>query len=139
MVQPDQLLRPLDHLAELPAPLIRLLDASAGGAAPPPQAALDLAGDEALGATLAERVRRNAPDRPVDTPARIVDALGADAVARAALSAAAMEAFGPPAGALDREEFWKHSLAVAVAAELAAGQVEDPPDGGLAFACGLLH
>ncbi|MHC4717057.1 MAG: HDOD domain-containing protein, partial [Planctomycetota bacterium] len=77
--------------------------------------------------------------RPSDTPARIVDALGPDVLGRAALSAAAMEAFGPSAGALDRGEFWKHSLAVAVAAELAAGQIDDPPAGGLAFACGLLH
>jgi len=66
--------------------------------------------------------------------------LDAESACRAALWAAAVGAFEPAAGgALERGEFWRHCLAVALAAEDASrrGALDVPPL--LAFACGLLH
>ena len=139
MPQADQLLRPLDRLGPLPPPLLRVLEASAAGAATPRAAVAELARDPAVEAVLIERARLLAIPEADATGEGIVHALGPDTVARAALAASVIHAFGPPAGALDRPEFWRHSLAVALAAELAAAHVAEPPPALLAFACGLLH
>jgi putative nucleotidyltransferase with HDIG domain len=72
--------------------------------------------------------------------------LGFEAVRNLALSVKVFEAFqatdqdeadGPPA--FDRAEFWKHSLAVATAAELLAGRAKPRLNPADAFVCGLLH
>jgi len=77
-------------------------------------------------------------------PAELVRSLNAAAdpnagAAPPALAARLAEAFGPTGGTLDRQGFWRHGLAVALAAERIAGSAARPISAPLAFVCGLLH
>ena len=87
---------------------------------------------------------------PVTNVQQAVVLLGFETVRNLALSVKVFETFsqptqddskGPPA--FKREEFWKHSLAVATAAELLAvktgGGGKPKLNSGDAFVCGLLH
>jgi len=144
MPQADQLLRPLDRVNPLPPALVRVLEAAAAGGELPVGAVVELAGEPVAAAVLRRQMARAAPGEANPTGGRIVEALGVEAVVRTALTAGLVralgsEAFGARGGALDRVEFWRHCVAVAVAAELAAGHVSGGPSGLLAYACGLLH
>jgi len=76
--------------------------------------------------------------------ADVVNLLGPDTIRDITLVRKVIEAFGP-AGVLpnrhgfDRQAFWRHSLAVAIAAKKLAGLLEEPVDSQMAFACGWLH
>ena len=78
-------------------------------------------------------------------PATVPEALAGlplEWVLSTALSAEVFCPGGPlraePVG-LDRREFWRHCLAVALAAEMLAAEPHEPQEPGQAFVCGLLH
>ncbi|MFQ5491902.1 MAG: HDOD domain-containing protein, partial [Phycisphaerae bacterium] len=80
--------------------------------------------------------------RGVTTVQQAVVLLGFTAVRNAVLSVKVYQTFAsaPRDGsALDRSEFWKHSLAVACTAQLIAERVKGKASPGDAFVCGLLH
>ena len=115
--QLEVLMGRLDALPELPASTAAILQAAA--------AEMPLA--EALEQTpaLAARIRSLAGDAPVESACLAVLCMKLSA------------AFAPAAGLLDREAFWEHSIAVAVAAEMIAARAGG--ETATAFACGLLH
>lgn len=73
-----------------------------------------------------------------------VNTLGPDTIREITLVRKVVEAFGPIATSpnqqgFDRQAFWRHSLAVAIAAKGLAGLFGDAIDPQEAFACGWLH
>lgn len=73
-----------------------------------------------------------------------VGALGPDTIREITLVRKVVEAFGPAPTSpnrcgFDRQAFWRHSLAVGIAAKGLAGRLQEPIDSQEAFACGWLH
>ncbi len=141
----ELILAQLEQLPTLPMVAVRVLQAANS----PDSGAGDLATlietDQALTTKVLSLVRRAhlGAGRNVTTVAQSVVVLGFAAVRNAVLSVQIYEMFSAAeavdGSALDRREFWKHSLASACAAELIARRVGDGVRPDEAFVCGLLH
>ena len=131
----------------LPAVAMRILQATTAPQTSAADVAALIEADQALTAKIISLVRRAdlGVSHDVTTVPRAVVALGFAAVRNAVLSIQIYETFAAtePTGesGLDRRDFWKHSLAVACAAQsiaqrLGRGDEVQPAE---AFVCGLLH
>ncbi|MGD1276500.1 MAG: HDOD domain-containing protein [Tepidisphaeraceae bacterium] len=155
---PDQLqakrieliLQQLEQLPTLPVVAVRVLEAAADSETTIPQIVSLISGDVSLTARILQLVHRAdlGVRGQVSTLDRAVVLLGFEAVRSAVLALSVFETFNAPSGqfsAFSRQEFWKHSIAVACGAELiceATAAVYGPqtgPDPSEGFVCGLLH
>lgn len=145
--QPELALSHLDGLPTLEPVAVKLLQATADSKSDVEEIAQLLRGDPALTAKLLSVANAAATGArgPVRTVEKAVALLGFAAVRSLVLAVKVFEAFAakpPPAGqrAFERNEFWKHALAVACAARrLAAARREFSVDTEEAFVAGLLH
>jgi putative nucleotidyltransferase with HDIG domain len=156
---PDQLrekrveliLQQLEELPTLPAVAIRLLEVTAKESSSAKEVVELLESDPALATRLLQLVHRaDAGVRgEVATVDRAVLLLGFEAVRAAVLAVSVFQTMAgdgkPGEGHFSREEFWKHSVAVACCAELLAEALtlvwgkDAGVDSSVAFTAGLLH
>ncbi len=142
----ELILSQIEQLPTLPAVAARVLQTTSSPDSSASDVVALIEADQALTAKILSLIGRSdlGVGREVSTVARAVVLLGFAAVRNAVLSIQIYETFGElepgEDAALDRSEFWKHSLAVACSAQLIAQRTklaEAPPDE--AFVCGLLH
>lgn len=159
----ELILRQIDSLPTLPAVATRLLSLTANDDTNAREVIQLVSSDQTLTAKILSMCRK--ADRGVRDEAMTIDKavvlLGFNAIRNAVLSIKVFELFDDPekgsknvlaglqgdvgtmGGQLifDRENFWRHSLAVGIAAELIAiahpGHADLPPSE--AFVCGLMH
>jgi putative nucleotidyltransferase with HDIG domain len=140
----ELILQQLQQLPTLPAVAVKVLEATGRGEASAGELAELIKLDPSLTTRVLRLVRRAdlGVRGEVTTVDRAVTLLGFEAIRSAVLAVTAMGLF-PAEGTnresrFNREDFWKHSLAAACAAELLA---ENTPgvDPSEAFVCGLLH
>lgn len=149
----ELILRQIDQLPTLSPVAQRVMALSAADGADFDQLVRLIEADPALTGRLLSLCRRAAYGvaHSVTTVRRAAVLLGLETIQSAVLAAAVFELFAPPPGAepsdgaagasaIDREGFWRHSVAVACAAELLAdahrGLGVRPDE---AFTAGLLH
>jgi len=147
----ELILQQLEDLPTLPAVAIRVLEATGSDETSAADVVRLISSDVSLTARVLQLVHRAdlGVRGEVNTVERAVVLLGFAAVRSAVLAVSIFETFKPAeqsAGAhFSREEFWKHSVAVACCAELLARELcgrwgrncgIDPAE---AFVCGLLH
>lgn len=141
----ELILGQLDQLPTLPAVAAKLLRMTTSDSSSAAEVTRIIESDAGLTAAILRLVRRADLGVRAETitVARAVPLLGFRAVRNAVLSlklhASFVSAQEPPSTIANRRELWKHSLAVACAAELLAERVTPRPDAGQAFVCGLLH
>lgn len=141
----ELLLAQLDSLPTLPAVAVKLLELTTSSESSIREVARLVASDQSLAAKILSITRRVATGAGshVSTVERAVLLLGFDAVRNACLSIKVFEVFARRESAaetaFDRTEFWKHSLAVACGAQLAAEELRARIEPEQAFVCGLLH
>jgi putative nucleotidyltransferase with HDIG domain len=143
----DLILQQLEELPTLPAVAMRVLEAASDDLSSARQVVELISSDPALTARILQLVHRAdlGVRGEVNSIERAVVLLGFDAVRSAVLAVSVFQSFSErpaqaSAGRFDRDEFWKHCVAVACCAELlaeAAGGSEIAP--AEAFVCGLLH
>ncbi|MDB5304563.1 MAG: Sporulation kinase [Phycisphaerales bacterium] len=143
----DLILQQLEELPTLPAVAMRVLEATSDDLSSARQVVELISSDPALTARILQLVHRAdlGVRGEVNSIERAVVLLGFDAVRSAVLAVSVFQSFSErpsqaSAGRFDRDEFWKHCVAVACCAELlaeAAGGSEIAP--AEAFVCGLLH
>ncbi|RJP31455.1 MAG: HDOD domain-containing protein [Phycisphaerales bacterium] len=142
----ELILSQVSQLPTLPAVAVQVLAATQSADSSAADVVRLIQADSALTAKILKLLTRadlGVRDEVVSID-RAVVLLGFDAVRNAVLSLQVYETFAsvePGEGSvLIREEFWKHSLAVACAAEMAARAASKVRvDPGEAFVCGLLH
>lgn len=143
----ELILSQLESLPTLPAVAVRLVQLTTDKHANARQIVGLIESDPSLTAKILKLARRAdigiRPDA-ARTVERAVVMLGFDTVRNTVLSIKVFEAFGPEASRqentpFDRQDFWKHSLAVGCAAKLLAHQMSNKIDPEEAFVCGLLH
>lgn len=140
----DDLLRRLDRLPSLSAIAVRLLQVTSSDDASAREVVGLLEADPALAASILKACRCSERGRSarINSIERAVVLVGFKAVRSIALSVQFFElldGLGRSSGVFDRRLFWRHCLAVSVAAEhiaRGAGTGVDPAEAGLA---GLLH
>lgn len=146
----ELILRQIDSLPTLPVVATRLLSLTASDESDARQVTGLIMGDQTLTAKVLSLCRQS--DRGVRSDVMTIDKavvlLGFTAVRNAVLSIKVFETFDPresregekPDG-FDRVDFWRHSLAVGIAAELIAAAHGAPADlpPAEAFVAGLLH
>ena len=149
----ELVLQQLDALPTLPAVVVRLLALTNSSDARIQEVVQLISADPSLTGKLLSLAGSAAAGvhMPVTGVQQAVVLLGFETVRNLALSVKVFEAFQqPPEGAegpagapqvptFKREEFWKHSLAVATASEMLAGKVKPKLNTSDAFVCGLLH
>jgi len=141
----ELILAQLDQLPTLPAVATRILHATASPDTGTAEIVALIESDQALTSKILSLVRRSnlGVGRKVATVNQAVVLLGLNAVRNAVLSIQIYETFAAHASGtgqgLDRTGFWKHSLAVACAAQLIARRLHPPVGPDEAFVCGLLH
>lgn len=154
----ELILQQLQQLPTLPAVAVRVLEVTGRDESSARQVVELIASDPALTTKILQLVHRaDHGVREVTTVERAVVLLGFEAVRSAVLALNVFQVFegegGRAAARFNREEFWKHSLAVACCAELLAEAVAgggSRPVGlhpleaeelgpSEAFVCGLLH
>src|SRR4051812_32464227 len=158
---PDQLrekrveliLQQLEELPTLPAIALKVLEATSSDETSAKDVVTLITSDQSLTTRILQLLQRsdNAV-RDVNSVERAVVLLGFDAVRGMVLAVSVFQAMGrrpdrrtPAQAHFNREEFWKHSVAVACCAELLASKL--PPEAAKrlgitpseAFVCGLLH
>jgi putative nucleotidyltransferase with HDIG domain len=146
----ELILQQLDQLPTLPAVATRILQVTADSQSSIQEIVSLISSDAALTARILHLVHR--ADLGVHgeniSLERAVVLLGFEAVRSAVLAISVFETFAGPRGQKEasfREEFWKHSVAVACCAELLAEALVEAygRDAGVgpseAFVCGLLH
>ena len=147
----ELILRKIETLPTLPAVVVRLLALTSDERANAADVVRLIESDPALAATVlrlcrtADRAGRRSD--PMPTLARAIALLGFKALGHAVLTAGVLQWAPPPhpagpesAQGLDRPGFWRHSLAVAVAAQqLAQRAPRLDIDPETAFVAGLLH
>lgn len=143
----ELILSQMESLPTLPAVAVRLVQLTTDKHANSKQIVSLIESDPALTAKVLKLARRSdsgiRPDA-ARTVERAVVMLGFDTVRNTVLSIKVFEVFGPDAsrqdaGLFDRQDFWKHSLAVGCAAKLLASRFSAKIDPEEAFVCGLLH
>ncbi len=140
----ELILGQLDQLPTLPTVVARLLAVAGSDDSSACDLVRIIEPDPSLTARILRMVRR--ADLGVRTQGmtvpRAVTLLGFRAVRNAALSTQFFETLSAPgedqAATTRRKGLWKHSLAIACAAEMIAERT-DAPNAGEAFVCGLLH
>jgi signal transduction histidine kinase/HD-like signal output (HDOD) protein len=140
----ELILQELEELPTLPGVVVRLLEVTGDEGSSAGDVVKLLASDPALTARILQLVHRAAAGvrGDVSSVERAVVLLGFEAVRSAALAVSVFAAFGGESrggGHFSREAFWKHSIGVAVGAELLAKAAGGRIDPGQAFVCGLLH
>ncbi len=156
---PDQLrekrveliLQQLEELPTLPAVVVRVLEATSKENSSAKEVGEIISSDPALSARLLQLVHRAdfGVRGEVTSVDRAVLLLGFEAVRSAVLAISVFQTMGGEAkageGNFSREEFWKHSIAVACCAELLAETLVEiwgkdcRVEPGVAFTAGLLH
>jgi two-component system cell cycle response regulator len=146
----ELILQSLEGLPTLPTVAIQLLEATGSRSSTTGEIVRLIESDPALTTRIMKLVHRAelGAGPGVNTVERAVILLGLEAVRDAVLAVSVFEVFQSPGvrpGTFDRDEFWKHCIAVACGAELLAesmaksggrGPRVDPSE---AFICGLLH
>jgi putative nucleotidyltransferase with HDIG domain len=143
----ELILQQMEELPTLPAVAVRVLDATGREDANVKDVVRLIESDPALTARILQLVHRAEVGVSGDVASveRAVILLGFEAVRSAVLAVSVFEAFREPGQRLGayfrRDEFWKHCIAVACAAELLAQRLprDVGVDPGEAFVCGLLH
>lgn len=141
----ELILQQLEELPTLPTVAVRVLEMTADDESSLRDVVRLIESDQSLTARILQLVHRaDLGVRHVNSVERAVSLLGFDAVRSAVLAVTVFHAFGPSVKAttqFSRDDFWKHSIAVAVCAEMLA--MSAGPGKGLepseAFVCGLLH
>jgi putative nucleotidyltransferase with HDIG domain len=143
----ELILQQLEELPTLPAVAVRVLEMTSQDGSSAEQVGKLISSDPALSARILQLLHRaeTGAGGKITSVERAVVMLGFDSVRNAVLAISVFETFsaaGHPSDALfNREEFWKHCIAVACCAELLAA-ASNPSDRGIAsaaFICGLLH
>ncbi len=135
----------LDRLPTLPAIAARLLAVTTSDQSSIRDAVAIVESDSSLTAAILRMTRRADLGVPTDslTVAKAVGLLGFVALRNLVLSVQVYEALTPTSDnehpAAVRKELWKHSLAVACAADMLARHLAQPEVSREAFVCGLLH
>ncbi|MCY2952330.1 MAG: HDOD domain-containing protein [Planctomycetota bacterium] len=144
----ELILQQLEQLPTLPAVVLRVLEVTGRQDASAKQVVDLIEADPALTVKILQLVHRadTGVRGEVNTVERAVVLLGFDTVRCAVLAISVFQALGRdpalPPGRFNREEFWRHSVAVACCAELlseALAGVKLGIDPAEAFVCGLLH
>ena len=146
----ELILQQLEELPTLPAVATRVLEVTANDSTSAEEVARLIGADPSLAARILKLLHRAdaAAPRNITSVERAVVLLGFETVRNAVLALSVFETFhatGNDSGApFNRQEFWKHCIAVACCAELLAtsGPQSTPADretGSTAFICGLLH
>ncbi|MFA6135307.1 MAG: HDOD domain-containing protein [Phycisphaerae bacterium] len=142
--QLDILLRRVESLPTFPALAAALLEctraeqADAGQSTPALQRAIELACSDAPSVAVLLKTASARGGSPVASIAEAGSGLGLAGMRHAALTLDIFPDAAPSSG-LDREAFWRHNQAVAVAARQIAQQIDPPLDADTAFTAGLLH
>lgn len=150
----ELILQQLEELPTLPAVALKVLQATGADDTSAKDVVELISSDQSLTARILQLLHRsdNGVRAEVNTVERAVVLLGFDAVRSMVLAVSVFQALGrrpdrrtPAAAHFNREDFWKHSVAVACCAELMATHLSGdvakklgvtPAD---AFVCGLLH
>jgi putative nucleotidyltransferase with HDIG domain len=147
----ELILQQLEELPTLPAIALKVLEVTGSNESSAADVVNLISCDPALTARVLQLVHRAdlGVRGEVNTVERAISLLGFAAVRSAVLAISIFETFNAAktteALHFSREEFWKHSVAVACCAELLAEELRalwgrdvaiDPPE---AFVCGLLH
>jgi len=141
----DLILNQLDQLPTLPQVAIRVLQATRNEGSSARDVVNLISSDQSLTTKILRLVSKAsvASARDVNTVDQAVVLLGFEAVRHAVLSVAVFDTFSKMnptrASRFDREAFWRHSLAVACAAQLIAERWPGEVDPEVACVCGLLH
>jgi putative nucleotidyltransferase with HDIG domain len=147
----ELVLQQLDSLPTLPAVVVRLLALTNSSESRIQEVVQLLSADQSLTGKLLSLAGSAAAGvrLPVTSVQQAVVLLGFETVRNLALSVKVFESFqqslkmpedpDQPAPLFKREEFWKHSLAVATAAEMLAKKTQPKLNPADAFVCGLLH
>lgn len=141
----ELILAQLESLPTLPAVATRVLNLTIASDSTAREVVRLIESDQSLSAKILMMARRGEHrlGHTVTTVAKAVLLLGFDAVRNAVLSIKVFETFARRSEDVDtdfdRTEFWKHSLAVACAAQLVAEQLSRRIESEQAFVCGLLH
>lgn len=147
----ELILQQLEELPTLPAIALKVLEATSSEDSSAADVVQLITSDVSLTARVLQLVHRSEMGvrGTVNTVERAVVLLGFAAVRSAVLAISIFETFRSAkpseSGHFSREEFWKHSVAVACCAELLAGELnqtygrDSGIDAGEAFVCGLLH
>lgn len=141
----ELLLAQLDTLPTLPAVATRLLELTTASDSSTREVVRLIESDQSLTARILAMVRKAdlGLSVPITTVDKAVVLLGFASVRNTVLSIKVFETFARRGDAVptefNRVEFWKHSLAVACAAQLAAERLRLRCEPEHAFVCGLLH
>ena len=137
--QLDLLLRQLDSLPALPAAAARLLELWRPEGIDTQEVVNALEPDGPLAERLISLARGRGGGREIGDLGEAIGVLGVAAVRSAVPAMKVLQAVSDFGSGLDRREFWRHCLATAAAAELAAEKLPKATDPALAFLCGFLH
>jgi signal transduction histidine kinase/HD-like signal output (HDOD) protein len=146
----ELILQQLEELPTLPAVATRVLEVTARDGSSADEVAKLISSDPSLTARILKLLHRadTGARANITSIDRAVVLLGFETVRNAVLALSVFETFnaaGSESGtAFNREEFWKHCIAVACCAELLATagsqtSLVDRNAGSTAFICGLLH
>ncbi len=143
----ELILQQLEELPTLPAVAMRVLEVTRDDASSAREVVDLISSDPALSSRILQLVHRAdlGIRGEVNNVERAVILLGFDAVRSAALAVSVFNTFSGrptiPGEHFDREEFWKHCVAVACCSELLAEQIGNiqAVNPSEAFLCGLLH
>lgn len=142
----ELILQQLQQLPTLPSVAVRVLEVTGRDESSARQVVELIQSDPALTAKILQLVHRAdiGVRGEINSVERAVVLLGFEAVRSAVLSVAVFHTLSadcaPGKGRFNREEFWKHSLAVACCAELLAERLQrGGVDRSEAFVAGLLH
>lgn len=147
----DLILQQLEDLPTLPAVALRVLELTGDNESSAKDVVRLIESDQSLTTRILQLVHRaDAGVRgEVNSVARAVVLLGFESIRSAVLAVSVFQAFhkndATKPGEFSREEFWKHSVAVACCCELIAQAIgkkpgeSEPLEPSEAFVCGLLH
>jgi HD-like signal output (HDOD) protein len=142
----DLILQQLEDLPTLPAVAVRVLEVASNETSSAIDVVRLIESDPSLTARILQLVHRAdvGVRGEVNSVERAVVLLGFEAVRSAVLALSVFEVFResdkPLSSQFRRDEFWKHCVAAACAAELIAAELHDKSiNPSEAFVCGLLH
>lgn len=141
----EMIVQQLEQLPTLPVVAVKVLEATASDSSEVGEIVRLIHTDQSLTTRILQLCNRAEIGlrNQITTVERAVILLGFEAVRSAVLAVSVFQTFGKSAkisGAhFDRDEFWKHAIAVACAAERLAGLCGEEALASEAFVCGLLH